>query len=93
VKWIGNAGSHSDILTPDDTLDGYERMDWVLDSLYARRHRSASTLTRTINHRRVPSHGGAVCQPTCLANRFSKQVSCGGGMRPTLMTSPASSPA
>lgn len=54
VKWIGNAGSHSDAVTSDDALDGYELMDWVLDSLYARRHHSASTLTRAINRRRAP---------------------------------------
>lgn len=54
VKWIGNAGSHSAAVTPDDVLDGYELMDWVLDSLYARRHQSASTLTRAINRRRAP---------------------------------------
>lgn len=54
VKWIGNAGSHSDSVTSDDALDGYELMDWVLDSLYARRHRTASTLTKAINRRRAP---------------------------------------
>jgi hypothetical protein len=54
VKWIGNAGSHSDTVTPDDALDGYELMDWVLDSLYARRHRSASTITKAVNRRRAP---------------------------------------
>lgn len=54
VKWIGNAGSHSQAATEDDALDGYELMDWVLDKLYARRHRRASALTREINRRRAP---------------------------------------
>ena len=54
VKWIGNAGSHSKGTTVDDALDGYELMDWVLDTLYARRHRRASTLTRAINRRKAP---------------------------------------
>lgn len=54
LKWIGNAGSHSDTVTTEDALDGYELMDWVLDSLYARRHRNASALTRAINRRRAP---------------------------------------
>jgi hypothetical protein len=54
VKWIGNAGSHSRIVTQDDALDGYQLLDWVLDSLYAQRHRTASTLTREINRRRAP---------------------------------------
>ena len=54
MKWIGNAGSHSQGTTLDDALDGYELMDWVLDTLYARRHRRASALTRVINRRRAP---------------------------------------
>jgi hypothetical protein len=54
VKWIGNAGSHAGGATVEDALDGYELMDWVLDTLYARRHRRASELTRTINRRRAP---------------------------------------
>jgi hypothetical protein len=54
TKWIGNAGSHSNGATHDDALDGYELMDWVLDTLYARRHRRASELTRVINRRRAP---------------------------------------
>jgi hypothetical protein len=54
VKWIGNAGSHASGTTVDDALDGYELMDWVLDTLYARRHRRASVLTREINRRKAP---------------------------------------
>jgi hypothetical protein len=54
VKWIGNAGSHSHGATVDDALDGYELMDWVLDTLYARRHHRASALTKAINRRKAP---------------------------------------
>lgn len=54
VKWIGNAGSHSSSVTIQDVLDGYELVDWVLDSLYARRHRRATSLTRAINRRKAP---------------------------------------
>lgn len=54
LKWIGNAGSHASGTTVDDALDGYELMDWVLDTLYARRHRRASVLTREINRRKAP---------------------------------------
>jgi hypothetical protein len=54
VKWIGNAGSHSNGATIDDALDGYELVDWVLDTLYARRHHRASALTRAINRRKAP---------------------------------------
>lgn len=54
VKWIGNAGSHSNAATVDDALDGYEIIDWVLDALYAKRHRRASVLTRAINRRKAP---------------------------------------
>ena len=54
VKWIGNAGSHSSPLTTEDTLDGYEIVDWVLDSLFAKRHRRALSLSKAINRRRGP---------------------------------------
>jgi hypothetical protein len=54
VKWIGNAGSHGSGTTIDDALDGYELIDWVLETLYARRHRRASALTREINRRKAP---------------------------------------
>jgi hypothetical protein len=54
MKWIGNAGSHSKGAVRDDALDGFELMDWVLDTLYARRHHRALELTRVINRRRAP---------------------------------------
>jgi hypothetical protein len=54
VKWIGNAGSHSSSVTIEDALDGYELVDWVLDSLYAKRHRRAASLTKAINRRKAP---------------------------------------
>jgi hypothetical protein len=54
LKWIGNAGSHAAAITKDDTLDGYELLDWVLDALYAKRHRRASALSKEINRRRAP---------------------------------------
>jgi Domain of unknown function (DUF4145) len=54
VKWVGNAGSHAGAITTEDALDGYELLDWVLDTLYARRHRRAPTLSKAINRRRAP---------------------------------------
>jgi hypothetical protein len=54
MKWIGNAGSHASAVTVEDALDGYELMDWVLDALYARRHKRAASLSRAINRRRAP---------------------------------------
>jgi len=54
LKWIGNAGSHSKGAIVDDALDGYVLMDWVLDALYAKRHKEASALTSVINRRKAP---------------------------------------
>lgn len=60
VKWIGNAGSHANPITGDDAIDGYVLMDWVLNDLYARRHREARVLARKINQRKRPrSHSRA----------------------------------
>ena len=36
VKWIGNAGSHFDILTKEEILDGYELLEFIIFELYER---------------------------------------------------------
>jgi hypothetical protein len=54
VKWLGNAGSHSDSLDQDDLLDGYEILAFVLDELYSDRKRRVESLTRSINRRKAP---------------------------------------
>jgi hypothetical protein len=54
AKWIGNAGSHGNPVTAEDALDAYELMDWVLDALYARRHKSTALIMQTVNKKRAP---------------------------------------
>lgn len=34
VKWIGNEGSHQDVLTTSDVLDGAEILEHVIVALY-----------------------------------------------------------
>jgi hypothetical protein len=54
VKWIGNAGSHSQRLRREDLLDGYELMEHVLDELFVQRHKRIARLSRQINRRKRP---------------------------------------
>lgn len=37
IKWLGNEGAHSDKVTKQDVLDGYEVFSHVLDELYVLR--------------------------------------------------------
>jgi hypothetical protein len=54
VKWIGNAGSHTQSLTRDDLLDGYNLLDHVLEELYVNRRKQIAKLSREINRRKRP---------------------------------------
>ena len=54
IKWVGNAGSHADVITTDDLLDGYELLAFVLDELYSGRKRRVDSLASTINRRKAP---------------------------------------
>jgi hypothetical protein len=54
VKWIGNAGSHSQPLERRDLLDGYELIEHVLDELFVQREKRIAKLSRQINQRRRP---------------------------------------
>jgi len=54
IKWIGNAGTHSAIVTADDLLDAYEILGFVLDEIYVRRSVRIGALARAINRRRAP---------------------------------------
>ena len=56
VKWLGNAGSHSErSISNDDVLDAYEIMQKVLDELYVRSDRRAAKIARRINKRKGPA--------------------------------------
>lgn len=54
IKWIGNAGSHSQVVTRDDLLDGYDLMTVVLNDLFVKSERRIGALARSINRRRAP---------------------------------------
>lgn len=54
IKWVGNAGSHANAITPDDLLDGYDLLAFVLDEIYSGRKRRVDALTKSINRRRAP---------------------------------------
>jgi hypothetical protein len=58
VRWIGNAGSHTQPITREDLLDGYELMEHVLAELFAGRHRRIAQLSRQINRRKRPRSVG-----------------------------------
>ncbi len=54
VKWIGNAGSHTQSLNKQDLLDGYELLHYVLGELFSKRDRRIAQLSRQINRRKKP---------------------------------------
>lgn len=54
AKWIGNAGSHTAELTPDDVRDGLELIGYSLAQLYDRPHDGPARIAREINRRRKP---------------------------------------
>ena len=55
VKWLGNAGSHSNHeVTMDDVLDAYELMQTVLDRLYNSKSKSIEKLAKAVNKKKGP---------------------------------------
>ncbi|RYX86611.1 DUF4145 domain-containing protein [bacterium] len=54
VKWIGNAGSHSNALDEKDILDGYEMLEYVLEELFDQRSKRMANLARQINKAKKP---------------------------------------
>lgn len=55
IKWLGNAGSHSDKkITLDDVMDAYEIMDEVLRELFEKKQEQIKKLVKTINKKKGP---------------------------------------
>jgi Domain of unknown function (DUF4145) len=55
IKWLGNAGSHSqDNLTHDDVLDAYEFLEHVLDEVYGHKAKKLKALAKRINKKGGP---------------------------------------
>jgi len=49
VKWLGNAGSHSEkVVTMDDVLDAYEIMDEILQDLFVKKTKRVKSLAKKI---------------------------------------------
>jgi hypothetical protein len=55
IKWLGNAGSHSDKkITLDDVMDAYEIMEEVLKELIEKKQEHIKKLVKTINRKKGP---------------------------------------
>jgi hypothetical protein len=55
VKWLGNAGSHSNHdVTLDDVLDSYELMIELLDEIFSTKRVKAKSLANKINKKKGP---------------------------------------
>ena len=55
VKWLGNAGSHTDELTQDDIFDALDILDVILDDLFVRHRARVKKLVTTINKNKGPA--------------------------------------
>jgi hypothetical protein len=56
VKWLGNAGSHSDkVVTRDDVLDAYEIMEEILQDLFVKKTIQVKKLAKQINKTKGPT--------------------------------------
>ncbi len=55
IKWLGNAGSHSNSpVTMDDVFDAYELMEELLTEVYANKRKHVKSLAKKINKRKGP---------------------------------------
>lgn len=55
IKWLGNAGSHSDkIISVDDVLDAYELMDELLVEIFSSKRKNLKKLAKRINKKKGP---------------------------------------
>jgi hypothetical protein len=58
IKWLGNAGSHTDALKRDDVCDALDIFESVLAILYSRRPSAIRRLVKTVNARKGPTRRG-----------------------------------
>jgi len=49
VKWIGNEGSHDEVLSIADSLDGAETPDYVITALYGTKRAALEAKINAIN--------------------------------------------
>lgn len=55
VKWLGNAGSHTDELTQGDVFDALDILESVLDDLFVRHSARLKKLVADINKKKGPA--------------------------------------
>jgi hypothetical protein len=54
VKWIGNAGSHTEAIYTEDLLDGFDILNSSLDKLYSDYDKQITQISSQINKRERP---------------------------------------
>jgi Domain of unknown function (DUF4145) len=56
IKWLGNAGSHSnDEITRDDVMDAYELIEHLLDQIYQPKDKRIESIAKKINRNKGPA--------------------------------------
>jgi len=53
IKWIGNAGSHGEIVQ-DDVFDAFDLFDDLMHTVFAKREKTIADLAKQINKRKGP---------------------------------------
>jgi hypothetical protein len=54
IKWLGNKGSHSDSLSNDDALDGFELLEHALEEIYDLKSSRLQKMSQSINKNKGP---------------------------------------
>jgi hypothetical protein len=54
VKWLGNAGSHSDVLTRNEVFDALDILEAALDELFTKKGKVLKALVKKINQKKGP---------------------------------------
>ena len=55
IKWLGNAGSHSETeVTPDDVLVAYDLLEHVLEEVYAPKAKQLAAIAKKVNKKKGP---------------------------------------
>lgn len=54
LKWIGNAGSHSQDIQPEDIFDGIELLEKIVEKLYSDNEKELAAKVKEINKKKSP---------------------------------------
>ena len=56
IKWLGNAGSHSNgKITFDDVMDSYDLVEHILHAVYAHKPKQLAALAKRVNRKKGPA--------------------------------------